>query len=561
MLVVLVGVTLLVYLPTVDHGFISFDDPGYVTENGRVLGGLTVENVMWAFSSTSMSNWHPVTWLSHLSDVSLFGMSPGGHHLVNVLFHLGSTVLVFFCFREMTGAVWASLMVSALFALHPLHVESVAWVAERKDVLSGMFWFLTLLLYGRYARSPGRTRYILVLVSFALGLMSKPMLVTLPLVLLLLDWWPLGRGFSWSLVREKVPLFVLSGASCLVTLYAQQRGGAMKTLEAIPLGLRLGNSAVAFVRYIAKMFLPRDLAVLYPFPSSLPLWEVVGSFVLLGLVCGVAVAWRRRRPYLLTGWFWFLVTLVPVIGLVQVGGQSMADRYTYLPLTGLFIVLAWGAGDLAGGWRYRREALAGLGMVAAAACALLTWHQVGYWKDNLTLYRHTLEVTGGNYVVRNNFAKALAEQGHLDAAIQEYQNILGTRPNLPRVHNNLGSLLAARGALDDAMHHYAEALRLASGSGSRGRIFDRATAHFAMGNVFLGKGRSQEAIREFEAALELMPEHDRAFNNLGVAYSRLGRFSEAIRAFQRAIELNPYNDDARRNLALGIRDADASRKK
>jgi tetratricopeptide (TPR) repeat protein len=559
--VALLAVTVGVFLQTGDHGFITFDDPGYVTDNPRVKGGVTGENVAWAFSATAMSNWHPLTWLSHMLDVELFGLDPRGHHLTNVFFHAASTLLLFFLLAQITGAPWRSLFVAALFALHPLHVESVAWVAERKDVLSGFFWFLTLLLYAGYVKRGGTARYLLALLSFAAGLMAKPMLVTLPVVLLLLDYWPLRRSPLGSLVKEKIPFFLLSAASSVVTVIAQEQSGAMKTLDAIPLGHRIGNAVIAYAKYIGKMFWPADLAMLYPFPGSIPLWQVSVSFLLLVLLSALAIGYRRRHPYLVTGWFWFLATLVPVIGIVQVGGQSMADRYTYLPLTGLFLVLSWGVDDLSQGWRYRKAVLAVLAAGIIAASAAGTWRQAGYWKDNLTLYRHTLEVTDGNHTIRNNYASALAERGDLDAAIREYREVLRKWPHLPRVHNNLGHVLAARGNIAEAISHHNEALRLTSDAsipdGNVARTFDRATAHLNLGNVFLAQGEIREAIREYNATLELRPDFDKAHNNLGIAYSAMGKFPEAIAAFQRAIQRNPYNVDARKNLAICIRKAEA----
>jgi Flp pilus assembly protein TadD len=447
--------------------------------------------------------------------------------------------------------------VSALFALHPLHVESVAWVAERKDVLSGFFFFLTLLLYARYVGKGGAARYLLALFSFAAGLMAKPMLVTLPVVLLLLDYWPFRRVPLQSLWKEKVPFFALSALSCAVTLYAQKQGGGIKPLELIPLWSRIGNALMSYVRYIVRTLVPRDLGVLYPFPESLSLWEVSGSFLLLVLVCGLVIAYRRRCPYLVTGWFWFLVTLAPVIGIVQVGGQSMADRYTYIPLTGLFIACAWGIGGLSEGWRYRKAVLAVPGVVVVAAFAVATWHQIGYWRDDITLYRHTLEVTGGNYVIRSNYAGALAERGDADAAIREYRDLLRERPDLPRVHNNLGHLLAARGNYGGAMQHYDEVFRLTSGPSPKDGIpantFDRADAYFGLGNLFLAQGKAAEAIREYRATLDLRPDHDKAYNNLGIAYSTTGKIPEAVEAFRRAIQWNPQNVEARKNLAICLR--------
>jgi hypothetical protein len=576
--VALIAVTIGVYLQTGDHGFINFDDPGYVTENPRVKGGLTGENVAWAFSATAMSNWHPLTWLSHMTDVQLFGLNPRGHHLTNVFFHAASTLLLFFLFAQITGAPWQSLFVAALFALHPLHVESVVWVAERKDVLSGFFWFLTLLLYVRYVKRGGTARYLLALLSFAAGLMAKPMLVTLPVVMLLMDYWPLLRfppdpdsgGIREifrrtpplrALVKEKIPFLVLSALSAVVTIYVQRMGGAINAFDRVPLELRIGNSAVACIQYVLKMFWSYDLAMLYPFPASIPLWKVFGAFLLMAVTTLAVIRFRRWHAYLVTGWFWFLVTLVPVIGIIQVGGQSMADRYTYIPLTGLFIVCAWGGNDILQGWRYRKAILATLAGLVIAVSAISTWGQVGYWRNDITLYRHTLEVTTGNSTIRNNYAGALAERGYTDAAIREYREILRIWPNSPRAHNNLGYLLAARGNYAEAIYHHNEVLRLTSDAsplhGNPGRTFDRATAHLNLGNVYLAQGKGQEAEQAYKATLELRPEDDKAHNNLGISYATNGKFTEAITEFNRALQLNPYNVDAKKNLAICIRKAAA----
>jgi tetratricopeptide (TPR) repeat protein len=505
--VALIAVTIGVFLQTADHRFINFDDPGYVTENPRVKGGLTGENVAWAFSATAMSNWHPLTWLSHMTDVEMFGLDPRGHHLTNVFFHAASTLLLFFLLAQITGAPWQSLFVAALFALHPLHVESVAWVAERKDVLSGFFWFLTLLLYARYVTRGGTTRYLLALLSFAAGLMAKPMLVTLPVVMLLLDGWPLKR-FTWgeagesatpksslaALVKEKIPFFLLATLSSAVTMVAQKQSGAMKTLDAVPLGDRIGNAVIAYVKYIGKMFWPADLAMLYPFPGSIPLWQVSGAFLLLVLFSALAIGYRRRHPYLVTGWLWFLVTLVPVIGIVQVGGQSMADRYTYIPLTGLFIIAGWAVPDLLQGWRHRQAILAILAGVVLTASSAVTWRQVGYWKDNLTLYRHTLDVTIGNYQILNNYGIALAQEGRLDEAIDEYLASLKIDPNRPATHNNLG---------------------------------------FA----YFRKGMVDHAILQFQMAIALNPDYAEAHNNLGIAYGKKGWIQQATEEISMGMKL------------------------
>jgi len=541
--VALIAVTVGIFLQTGDHGFITFDDPGYVTDNPRVKGGVTGENVAWAFSATAMSNWHPLTWLSHMTDVELFGLDPRGHHLTNVFFHAATTLLLFFLLAQITGAPWRSLFVAALFALHPLHVESVAWVAERKDVLSGFFWFLTLLLYAGYVKRGGTARYLLALLSFAAGLMAKPMLVTLPLVLLLLDYWPLRRSPLWALVKEKIPFFALSAASSVVTVIAQKQGGAMKTLEAIPLGSRVGNAVIAYGKYIGKMFWPADLAMLYPFPGSIPLWQVSVSFLLLVLFSALAIVWRRRYPYLVTGWFWFLVTLVPVIGIVQVGGQSMADRYTYLPLTGLFLACAWGVDDLSQGWRYRKAVLAVLAAMVVAASAVATWRQVGYWRDNLTLYRHTLEVTGGNYLIHNNYGVVLAREGRLDEAITQYLEALQVWPRAANAHVNLGDALSQQGKFAEAISHYQRALQI---------VPDYALALENMGKALAALGRDDEAAASYEQTLRFDPSRSGAHLNLAILLVKRGRTDEGWRHYVTALRLEPYSAKLPINMGVAL---------
>ncbi|HXE98651.1 MAG TPA: tetratricopeptide repeat protein [Dongiaceae bacterium] len=480
--IILISITLIVlvaavYLQAGNHEFLNFDDDVYVTANPHVASGLTGGNIIWAFTAFDRSNWHPVTWLSHMADAQLYGMSPRGHHLTNVVIHAISTVILFLLLFRVTGSRWQSSFVAALFALHPLHVESVAWVAERKDVLSAFFWFLTLLLYSEYATRQKRLFYILTLFSFMLGLMSKPMLVTLPLVMLMMDYWPLGRfrngeggegltqpsgrgSVLMVLVKEKIPFFACSLLSSVATIIAQHSGGAIQRLDEIPFLLRIENALIAYVTYIGKTLWPHDLAILYPIPLSLPPWQAICSLLVLLLVSAVTIRARHRYPYLAAGWFWFLVTLVPVIGIIQVGVQSMADRYSYIPLTGLFIMAAWGVPDLAKGLKQRQGILALLAGAVIIASAALTWQQLGYWRDNISLYRHTLQVTDGNYVIHNNLGSALANKWDLDAAILEFNEALRINPDYSDAHYNLGMAFAMKGSLDAAIRELREALRI-----------------------------------------------------------------------------------------------------
>jgi len=581
-------ITLVVFWQTGEHQFINFDDPLYVTNNPHVKGGLTFRNITWAFTTTTASNWHPLTWLSHMVDVEIFGVNPRGHHLANVFIHILSTLLLFLLLDQITGALWRSLFVAALFAFHPLHVESVAWVAERKDVLSGFFWFLTLLFYARYVKHRTAKFYFLALSSFVAGLMTKPMLVTLPLIMLLLDYWPFHRfkhetahggipvGLTlFSLVREKVPFLLFSALSSVVTMYAQHKGEALKSLDVTPFDLSVGNAVIAYVKYLAKAIWPHDLAILYPFPSSVPLWQVFGSCVALLFISVVVIRFRRRYPYLLVGWFWFLVTLVPVIGLVQVGWQSMADRYTYIPLTGFFITVSWLVPDLMRG-RPQRKVI--LGMVVAGivfASAFTTWHQLGYWKDNISLYRHTLQVTAGNYPILNNYGIALADQGKVDEATKQYEEALRVWPRSALAHVNLGVTLANQGKFMEAIRHYNEALRLipdyALAHGNLGRALanlgriDEAMAHYEealridpsfadihlnLGLLLLKKGQDNLAFEHYATYLRLEPNSTKGPINMGAELAQQGKLEEAIGCFDQALAVDPDSVEAHFNLGI-----------
>jgi hypothetical protein len=510
---------LAVYWQTGSHEFLNFDDEAYVTANPHVVSGISGKNMVWAFTSFEEANWHPLTWLSHMMDVQLHGLNPRGHHLTSVVIHCSSSlVLLLFLFR-LTGGLWPSALVAALFALHPLHVESVAWIAERKDVLSGFFWFLTLYLYVGYTANRKAVLYVLALVSFLLGLMAKPMLVTLPIVLLLLDYWPLGRfssraqeegqypeGRRWiALLQEKIPFCLAALISSAVTLYAQQAGGAVPAFTVFPLSLRMENVLTSYVKYLGKTFWPHDLAVYYPFPRSVPLWQVSGSLLCLLFLSLIALRAGRRNPLIALGWFWFIVTLVPVIGLVQVGGQAMADRYSYLPITGVFIMVAWGGQHLVRKWPGWQGLSVLLAAIIITALSVATWRQLGYWRDNISLYRHTLRVTTDNDLIHYNLGMTLARDGYLDAAIREYREAIRIQPRHFGAHNNLGIALAGKGELDAAIGAYKEAIRI----NRHGR-----EAHNNLGVVLAAQGDLSGAIREFREALRLSPDYMDARNNL-----------------------------------------------
>ena len=496
-----------------------------------------------------------------MADVQFFGLNPRGHHLTNVVIHtISSLLLLLFLFR-VTGALWQSSFVAALFALHPLHVESVAWVAERKDVLSAFFWFLTLFLYSEYAAKRKPALYLLSLFSFVLGLMSKPMLVTLPLVMLMLDYWPLDRFKSKELgggiicrlfgsgstrrelVQEKIPFFFCSLCSAFVTIYAQHTAGAISDLKVVSFGLRIENALTAYVKYVGKTLWPQDLAVFYPFSFTIPFWQVAGSLFVLLLVSVVVIRAGRRYPYVAVGWFWFIVTLVPVIGLIQVGVQSMADRYTYIPVTGLFIMAAWGVPELVKGLQHRDNILALLAGVVILASTAVSWQQLGYWKDSISLYRHTLDVTTDNYWINYNLGVALANQGDLDAAIHEYQAALRINPEYAKAHNNLGFAFTGKGNLDAAIREYQEALRINPTD---------INVHNNLGFAFASKGDLDAATREFQEALRINPNDTDAHNNLGITLASKGNLDAAIHEYQEALRIDPDNAKAHYNLNIAL---------
>jgi tetratricopeptide (TPR) repeat protein len=610
---VLAGVTWLVFGQTLGHQFVTYDDPQYVYENANVAAGLSVEGVSWAFTHKVGGNWHPLTTISHMFDCQLYGLKPNGHHFSNVLLHTIAVILLFLALRQMTGALWRSAFVAALFAIHPLHVESVAWISERKDVLSALFFILTLSAYIRYVRRPSVTSYLLLLLVFAFGLMSKPMLVTVPFVLLLLDYWPLGRirgpksakdparrpatQSEWSvisgLITEKIPLFVLSALSSAVTLLAQLY--STTAIDQLPFAWRLKNAAVSYVAYIWQMFWPVRLAAFYPHPNDrLPLWQVLLAIAFLIAVSFLAIHWRKERPYIFTGWFWYAGMLVPVIGVVQAGEQARADRYTYLPQIGLYVLIAWAFADLmmtasrqpavqklqARGLRaFREPAQRTQGRdykplyfgIAAAIIIALSWRafvQTSYWKDTETLWNHTLAVTTDNDVAHNNLGYLSLQRGELDNAISHFETALKIRSRNAAAHynfggalieNSLANALARKGLLSEAVDHYENAVRLRPDYGDpylnlgtvlfeQGRRDDAIAAwqkavatqptdagfHTALANGFLKGGLQRDAIAEYEHAARIAPDDPVAGNNL--AWLLATSFDASIRDGKRAME-------------------------
>ena len=549
----LITVVVLVYAPVKDYPFINYDDNLYVTEVSQVQQGLGWDSVVWAMTTMEAAFWHPLTWLSHILDYQLFGLNPAGHHLTNLLFHLANVVLFFWVLHRMTGALWPSAMVAALFDLHPLNVESVAWVSQRKTVLSTMFWLLTLLAYVGYVRKLGWERYLGMMGIFVLGLMAKPMLVTLPCVLLLLDYWPLGRLGKdpkefWErlpkLAAEKLPLFIPVAAASALAIQAQAQMGSISSWQGLSLGIRVANAVLAYGLYLKKMVWPTNLAVFYPHPgSSLEAGPVaLAALLLVGLSLGLW--WQyRRSPYLVVGWLWYLGTLVPVSGLIQVGGHAMADRYAYVPLMGLFIILVWGTAELAQTLRLPKAWLLAPGLCLLVTLALLTRVQLGYWQTTRALFEHALAVTSDNPVAHNALGIELMEENQLGKAVEHLTQALAMDPERADTHNNLGLALSRQGRLEEGIQHYQKALQLRP---------DSHAAHNNLGLAVLGAGRVDEAIDHFSQALLLNPNYVEAHNNLGTVMLKKGNRAQAFELFRKALELRPGFAQAHYNLGTEL---------
>jgi Flp pilus assembly protein TadD len=625
---VLAIVTLAVFWQVNHFDFVNLDDKMYILENRHVLSGLTIDGVKWAFTSVYASNWHPLTWLSHMLDVDLFGVSAGRFHLVNVFFHLASALLLFLILDRMTGALWRSAFVAALFALHPLHVESVAWIAERKDVLSTFFWMLTLGAYVLYTEKKRPGRYLATLFFFALGLLAKPMLVTLPFVLFLLDFWPLNRlragesdrnlrvepvekvtkkeksrkkrkakehntqpfpfagqigdtPLAWPrllpLIGEKIPFFVLSAASSLITLYAQQQGGAMVSMERIPLFMRMANAVMSYILYIGKTIWPQNLSVFYPYPGAWPLWQVGGAFLLLAGITAMAVYFLKRLPAVAVGWFWYLGTLIPVIGVLQVGMQAMADRYTYIPLVGLSIAVVWGVPELLKKWRHGKASLTATATLVIAVLSIVTWMQVGHWRDSVSLFSYALAVTKDNHLAHNNLGVALNAAGEKERAAFHYAEAIRINPRYSSYHYNYANHLAAHGKTEESITHYTEAIRLEPeyfnahnnlglARASR-REFKEAAfyfrealrirpgtagVHYNLAIALANLGDRQEAERHLKEAVRLEPNFAEAHNDLGMVLAMQGKTQEGIVHFKEAIRLKPDFAAAQNNLKVAL---------
>lgn len=522
--------TLAVFDQVRDFDFVHYDDDTYVAANRQVRSGLTAASVAWAFTATDAGFWHPLTWLSLMCDYEIYRLNPGGYHGTNLIWHLFNTLLLFFILAALTDAPGKSAFVAGLFALHPLHVESVAWIAERKDVLSTFFWLLTTGAYAAYAKRPALSRYGIVMLFFSLGLMAKPMLVTLPLVLLLLDFWPLGRVRGWQekgmacfsqaphaapaeikprtigyLLLEKAPLLLLALPVAALVFHTESRVGALASLEAFPLATRISHALVSYWLYLGKTFWPIHLAIFYPHPGPWPLFIVGAALVGLLFITYVCLEFRSRFPYAAVGWFGYLGVMAPVSGLVQLGSQGMADRYTYLPLIGIFIMIAWGVPDILARWRGKKTVLPLAAVAILALMAGMAWQQAGYWRNAVTLFRHALKVTKGNYLAHNNLGAALAREDKFDAALIQYEAALRLRPQYVDALFNMGEALATKGKPAEAERYYRDALRLKPSF---------AEAHNNLAIILAQEGKTVEAVRHFEAALDIRPDYETAKQNL-----------------------------------------------
>jgi tetratricopeptide (TPR) repeat protein len=552
----LVVTTLAVYWQVSNYEFLNYDDDLYISKNYHVKAGLNMSGLIWSFTTAKMNYWLPLTWLSHMLDFQLYGMNAGGHHMTSLLFHIINTLLLFFLFKRMTGDIWKSAFASALFALHPLHVESVAWVAERKDVLSTFFWLLTMMAYCRFVEKPVLTRYFILLLFFVLGLMSKPMLVTLPFVLLLMDFWPFGRlqlgqviqtdvvqtqkTSILYLIGEKVPLFLLTAVASVAAYITQKKGGALARMDFALFKIQIANALVSYVSYIKKMIWPSQLAVFYPQPGTLQISKSVGAGLLLIALTVFVVNFWRRFPYLFVGWFWYIGTLVPVIGLVKVGGFAMADRYTYIPLIGLFIIIAWFIPDLVALRSHRKVLLATFAMLYLSVLMALTWKQVRYWENSTALFNHTLNVTTGNSLAHMKLGEALAEHNKNAEAIRHYLEALRINPDFVQVHFNLGDVHASLGNFEDAVYYYNEALQ---------KKPDFAKAHNNLGNAMARQGNSEAAVYHYNEALKINPNYAGAYYNLGKIAANQGKIEEAILHYRKVLLLNPIMKEALYNLS------------
>lgn len=564
----LAGGVLAVYWQVVRSDFVNIDDMIYVTENPHINTGLNAENIKWVFSVGKVAYWHPLTWLSHILDCQLYGLRPGLHHLTSLIIHIANSLLVFLVFRRMTGALWQSAFVAAVFAVHPVNVDSVAWVAERKNVLSTLFWLLTMWAYTGYVRKGGAKMYLSALGLFALGLLAKPMLITLPFVLLLLDYWPLGR-FSFKrssgrtagkagksattsrqtspvlrLIWEKMPFFVLSAISVFLSFLSMRRLGITTSTDLIPMNLRLSNAAVSYLRYIDKIICPRKLAVFYPYPMEVAIWGSLGAALLLACASFLLIWAFRRKGYLSVGWLWFMGTLFPVIGLVQAGlWPAIADRWVYVPMIGLIIIVAWGAGDLAAKWRLPISVLILTGGVCLSALTFCTYRQVGYWRNSRTLFGHALDVTTDNYIAHLNFGNTLIKDSRIAEAMSHYRKAVEIHPAYDDAHYNLGVGFSLQEAYEQAIKEYRIALSLNAG---------HINARLRLAEALTRTGRLDEAIGHFEKLMQSRPDDVEVLNNYGLALVQMKRTSRAIEFYNKALRIDPDSVEVLNNLGTAL---------
>jgi tetratricopeptide (TPR) repeat protein len=559
----LVAIILAAYWQLPTHDFLNLDDNGYITKNAHVKEGVIWENIAWAFNFVKFAYWHPITWIFHMFFYQLFGMNPAMHHLMNLFLHIANSLLLYFVFKRMTGANWESAFIAALFAIHPINVESVAWISELKNVLSTFFWILSMLLYARYAKRPGFYRYLITVFVFIVGLMAKPMLVTLPFVLLLLDYWPLNRfKFSQSkhvpndsnqstlyefqfsqnlrLILEKVPFLFLSAVCLYLSSLSMQRPGVLISTALVPIKLRIANALISYVAYIKKMFWPHHLGVFYPFPKTIPLWQVAGAGLFLIFITFWVIRWIGKKPYLAVGWLWYIGTLIPVIGLVQAGlWPATADRFAYLPLIGLFIIIAWGIPDLMGGWHYKKLIIASIAMVLILNFTVATRLQNRYWTNNISLYKHALAVTDNNAIAHQKLGEALSSKGKTVEAAKHYNKALQINSCLIGANLNLGLILKEEGKFDKAIERFSKVIRIRP---------DYADAYYEIAATMEKQGNIDGAVKYYLEALRLKPEAARIHNNLGIALAYQNKEKEAIFHFSEALRIDSNYAVAHYNL-------------
>lgn len=554
-ILLLIIMTIAAYWQLTECDFISFDDNLYVTENRQVQSGITIEGIIWAFTTFHAGNWHPLTWLSHMVDCQLYGLNPMGHHWTNLLFHMANTLLIFFIFQKITEAIWKSAFVATLFALHPLHVESVAWVAERKDVLSTFFGLLMIVAYYHYVNKPSITKYIFIILFLSLGLMAKPMLVTMPFVLLLLDLWPLKRlNLSLNqppgqtsnlipLIQEKIPLFILATISISLTFLAQQSSGAVQSLELIPINYRIANALIAYSGYFIKAIWPQYLSVFYPHLGiNQPVWKVVSSTLFLIGTCFGAIRASKKYPYMLVGLLWYIITLLPVIGLIQVGAQSMADRYTYIPLTGLFVIFTWGMHDLLSkNEKYLNSILSLSAVIIISALSLISFNQVKHWKNSTALFENAINVTDDNWLAHNNLGAELYNKEKLDESVFHFQKALKIKPLYFSALYNLGKAYHKKDKLDKATFYYNNALKIKP---------EHEDTHNNLANLLFAQGRLDEAATRYNLILKINSDNADVHNNLGYLLITQEKHKEALLHFNEALRINPEHADAHYNLGL-----------